>query len=173
MKHIYLLLLFFLTTNCGFQPLYLQTKGAAHEELAGTEVSVIADREGQILRNLLTEKISVVKRTTEKDKRYALDVNLSISEVSYAIRLDGTASRKRVSMVAQYVLKDKIHNNKVLTNGKQTCMNTYRIEDAPFAMKSSDRDAKFRCIVDLHHQILNDLMIYFNGLSAEASMNNR
>ena len=92
--------------GCGFRPIYAESApGAAADsaagDLAATRVALIADREGQLLRRALVQRLGSDRGAPA---RYSLVVTLEIRRNQAAIRQDQTEARNRISATATYEL---------------------------------------------------------------------
>lgn len=91
-------------SGCGFQPLYGRGDGqVATETLRQIRINPIADRPGQILRGLLSDRLQ--PKGAER-ARYSLDVNLAEGVSEVAVRRDATSSYSRLRLNGGMVLTD-------------------------------------------------------------------
>ncbi len=92
--------------GCGFRPLYDdRPRGEglpAAQALAATRVATIPDRQGQILRNAIIQRLGNGPGVAP---RYELHVALTIRRELLGVRRDETASRQRVSATADFTLR--------------------------------------------------------------------
>lgn len=93
--------------GCGFRPLYADApRGApadtASGDLAGTRVSLIADREGQLLRRALVQRLGSDRGAPA---RYTLTVTLEVRRDQVAIQQDQTETRNRITAIASYEVR--------------------------------------------------------------------
>ena len=96
----------FALSACGFRPINADSPaGAAAEstagDLAATRVAPIADREGQLLRRALIQRLGSGRGAPA---RYSLAVTLEIRREQVAIQRDQTETRNRISATATYEL---------------------------------------------------------------------
>jgi len=98
-----------LVTACGFQPLYANrensdgTVATTDALLATVKIETIADREGQILHNLLLDRLNPGKHNATK--QYSLSTKISISKSGLGVRSDDTTTRSKLSVTANFTLK--------------------------------------------------------------------
>lgn len=122
-------------TACGFEPLYKQNQANLGQVAISSEIfiDVIADREGQILRELLRRKIS----RAHEGSRYTLDVDLKIKTTDLGINIDDVATRKVLWVSAKYRLLEK---DKIVSTGKSMNNVSYAINDNEFITMNARKD---------------------------------
>lgn len=148
--------------GCGFKPLYSSNfEGDVANELGKVRVSVIEDREGQLLRNYLLQRIDTLKNG--QSPQYTLDIKITKTSFAIAVREDATATRKNMKLIARFSLYD-LKTGKLLHKGSSVSINSYRQDDAPFVTMTSEEDAKRRNIKNLAQDILLRLSSYFNEI---------
>lgn len=113
--------------SCGFKPLYQTNEASLGQVAISNEIfiDVIADREGQILRNLLRNKIS----KAGQNAKYKLKVNLSINSTDVGINIDDVATRKILWLSASFELLD---GEEVVSKGRTSNNVSYAINDNEF-----------------------------------------
>lgn len=138
--------------GCGFQPLYGERRPAAvsPSELSSVQVDLIADREGQMLRNELLDLFQPAGASSKA--RYGLAVGLSIQRAGLGIRIDETATRANLIMVADFTVRD-LANGDVMFRGRSRSITGYNVLDSEFATLSGENDAIRRAILDISQQI--------------------
>jgi LPS-assembly lipoprotein len=145
---------------CGFEPLYGERGsdapvGGLLEQVA---VSPIADRTGQLLRIELTNRLTP---TTPTESRYNLEVTLSESQASLAVRRDATATRANLTISANYSLR-RNGNAQILTSGSIRSVNSYDILTSDFATLAAEADARKRATRDIADAIVDRLAIFLS-----------
>ncbi len=148
-------------TGCGFQPLYgSKSNGGSGADAALNDVAIanIPDREGQMLRNRLIDRMYHDGRP--ENPHYRLEITLQESETALGIRRDATASRTRVDLTAHYVLR-QISDNKALIDTTAKTSVSFNQLDAQYATLTSREDAKERALNEVGEQIVNRLALYF------------
>jgi LPS-assembly lipoprotein len=150
---------------CGFRPLYGERSAASvsASQLAAIQISLIPDREGQLLRNNLLDRLHPSGPAPRQ--LYRLDVKLQTSKESYGIRTDETATRANLTMVANYNLID-IASGKVLMTSRSRAISSYNILESEFATVISERDAVQRTAADLSEEIRTRLAIFLSSRQA-------
>lgn len=91
-----------LLSGCGFRPLYGGTSESSFirdNPLKGVSISLIEDREGQILRNFLIDRFQ-----PDGTDRYILTTELDVSEQDLGVAFDATTTRSRVVVTAAFIL---------------------------------------------------------------------
>ena len=90
--------------GCGFHPLYATHAdgGSAAAGLRTVQIDLIADRNGQILRNALLDRFYGDGGPAEA--HYRLTVTEHASEELLGIQRDNSATKARMDVVAHYVL---------------------------------------------------------------------
>lgn len=100
-----------LVSACGFQPLYAKRANEAgeiattNELLASVNVEVIKDREGQILRNYLQDRLNAENQKIPKE--YRLTTIINISTTGLGVQSDDTTSRRKLTVTAKFKLSGK------------------------------------------------------------------
>ena len=133
-------LLVFLTllSGCGFRPLYFKDKQDPQPELAAIEISPIIDRKGQILRNLLLDKL--VPKGQPVHPAFVLDVSVDFSLRSLSVSDDGQSTRALLNSVATYSLHRKQDSARIYS-GRSYASSGYDILDSDFATLVAEKDA--------------------------------
>lgn len=151
--------------GCGFRPLYGERSAASvsASQLAAIQISLIPDREGQLLRNNLLDRLHPSGAAPRQ--LYRLDVNLQTVKENYGIRTDETATRATLTMTANYSLID-IASGKPLMNSRSRAISSYNILDSEFATVISERDAVQRTAADLSEEIRTRLAIFLSSRQA-------
>jgi len=94
------------TAGCGFHPLYgsqtLAVPAGLEKTLATIRVARVADRQGQILTNQLTDALNPHGLSIAAD--YRLDVRLQVNTQNYDIRSDSTTGRSETTVTAMWAL---------------------------------------------------------------------
>ena len=150
-------------TACGFQPLYgrgSETGVAANDELAKVLILPISQRTGQQMHNFLRDRLNPKGQPVEPS--YLLSVTLIENISQLGIQEDATATRARLTMVANFALQDTTGKT-VLYSGRARSANSYDILDDPYATQVSEFDARERTLETLSDTMKIRLATYFNG----------
>lgn len=144
------------TAGCGFQPLYgEQGVGAgASEKLASVEIAPIPNREGQKLRNLLTDRFYESSRPG--NPRYRLDVTLTAHEQKLALQKDASAVRAQLLVNAPYRLTDTA-SGKVVFQSSSRAMISYNLLEQHYAGLLTVENAYDRALVEISNDITTRL----------------
>ncbi len=150
---------------CGFHPLYGERSPASISapELAAVQIDIIRNREGQLVRNSLLDKMR--PRGGAQKELYRLAIALSMGRESFGIRTDDTATRSSMTMVASYVLSD-IATGEPLLTASSRAVSSYNILDSDFATYISENDAMRRTAVDLSEEIKTRIAIFLSSRKA-------
>ncbi len=148
---------------CGFQPLYASrgTGPDTSELLAQVEVTRIADRTGQQLRNELLDRMNPGGRTATP--RYRLRVTLSESTRRLAIRRDDTATLASLIISASFSLVS-VADGEIVMSGTLRSLNSFDISRSDFATVSAERDARERATIDLADGITARVSVFLANI---------
>ncbi len=158
-----LLVLGLATVNaCGFQPLYgdiNEATAATEEELARIQIGNIPDREGQMLRNALIDRLQ--PRGQSDDIGYRLDVSpLRESLTDLDITKSADTTRAQLRLDTSITLKD-IQTGEILLSRSLRAIASYNILGSEFATRVSENNTRENAIEDLARQIELQLALYF------------
>jgi hypothetical protein len=137
----------------GFQPLYGQRQGqVARATLAAVQVSTIADRSGQLLRNYLIDSFAAGSAAP----RWRLDVTLTENRTDLGLQRDASATYGRLGLTAVYKLVDRASNQVVLEDQSRSLMG-YALLEGGFPSVVAENDARQRAIRELGDHIATRL----------------
>jgi LPS-assembly lipoprotein len=141
---------------CGFQPVNAPGPNgdAATAETAQVRVQPIPDRMGQILHSALTDRLQ--GGASGAPDAYALAVSLDERIDETGFRLDETATRRNITVLADYRLIDTRTRQTVL-NGRAQSTNSANVLDQPYATEVAEREARKRGVTDLAEKIFRDV----------------
>ncbi|TVR96272.1 MAG: hypothetical protein EA406_12290 [Rhodospirillales bacterium] len=154
--------------GCGFQPMHAPLVPSSQQLAAGfaaTEVGLIADREGQILRDELRYRLGI--GTSTVPPRYRLNVSLSESLTDAALQRTGLATRAELLVRARYTLTE-VATGEVLLQETAATMSSFDLTDDRFSTLAAENDARERAMGRLAHDIRLRLGAYFSGRHAVA-----
>lgn len=152
-----------LAAACGFQPLYggIGSGRDTANVLAEVEVTIIADRTGQQLRNELLDRLN--PRGRPANPAYSLRVTLQESVQRLAIRRDDTPTLASLTLTAGFELVSLSQSEPVLS-GSVRSVNSYDISQEEFATVSAERDARTRAATDLADGITARVAVFLADL---------
>lgn len=156
------LMLLGMLDGCGFKPLYqersseIQTGSASSSNI---HIALISNREGQILRNALQEEMLLIQGPEKQG--YELQVKIDISKVNLGIRVDTSASRANMSVVATFSLIEPGTQKVAL---QQTVRRTasYHLDDASFVTLAAEEDVTKRLMLSVSEDIAARLQLFFD-----------
>lgn len=153
-----------LLTACGFSPIYASHGDGStpvDKSLGNVAIANIPDRNGQLLRNHLIDRMYFSGRPSHPTT--ILEVTLRSTENDLGIQKDSTASRRELNMWADYVLRD--HDGKNLLKGSaHSTVSTSKL-DAQYGTLAAQRNAQERAIREVGEQIVGRLSLYFAEVS--------
>lgn len=154
--------IFCLLAGCGFHTVYGSHRSGddSSVSLALNQIAVdnIPDRQGQILRNELIDKMYGKGRPAQP--LYTLTIKLKRSEEDIGVLLDSTSTRTLVNTYADYDLKD-LKGNVVLHGHAHSTTSFSKLNDQ-YATLAADEDAMQRTVDEVSEQIVNRLSLYFS-----------
>jgi len=151
--------------GCGFQPMYAkpdpQNASPVVAELASIRVLGIEDRQGQVLRNALVNRMNPLGEPGRTN--YTLAVKLTQSQENLAERSDGKASLGRLFINATFILSDTQKDATVFSGSSRSVV-SYRLLGPTYGSTAVERDAEKRALSDLAEDIRSQVATYFaNG----------
>jgi LPS-assembly lipoprotein len=146
-----------LSAACGFRPLHGSRTAAGSPALSEVAVSTIPDRSGQMLHNMLLDKLTPAG--SPASPRYVLDVRLVETIERLAIRRDETATRANLAINANFSLRRTADNAPVLAGGS-SFTGSYNILRNDFATLSAENDVRQRVLREISDDIRNRVAIF-------------
>ena len=157
MKYLVLITLLILGA-CGFSPVY--SNKSVETNLSHIEISIIPNREGQIVRNHLIDRLYGDGYPVNAE--YRLDVSgITENIVEIGIDKDDEASRAQLRQSATFTLTDLQTQKPVL---KRTVRATsgYNILAGQFTTFVTEADARTQALNAIANEIITQLELYFN-----------
>lgn len=149
--------------GCDLHPLYGnrdKAGDAVFNDFARTKIDTIADRQGQLLRNALLDRLNY---SGEPERpTFELKIALSEHQTNILVRSDEIATAANLTSIADYELID-IASKRVLTSGRSTSINRFDILRSPYSTVVSTQDARQRAAQQIAEDIRTRLGIYFNS----------
>lgn len=157
--------------GCGFQPVYMPTTsgkpGVAERELAAIDVAIIPDRPGQLLRQALQEHFS---SDGGQPHRYGLGVSFWIAGEAVGIQTDNTATRIRLTGIANWTLTSLDPSRTKLTSGSARSLDGYNMFDQQyFAATMENEQVQKRIAEALADQVTLQLATWFRKRATPAT----
>jgi len=143
---------------CGFKPMYAGGKSSpVTAQLGQVEVARINDRNGQVLRNALEQRL---ERSQNAGKKiYLLTVSLQESIDETGLSKDSFATRADMIISANFTLT---YGKAQLLAGVSDGVVSYNILDQQYATVISEKDARTRAIEQVADDIQRRLSAYFS-----------
>lgn len=145
--------------GCGFQPIFgTKTRSEIRKEVRYIEISPIADRIGQQLRNHLIHDIMPLGKL--RVTKYKLNVKLTESKQNLAIKKSEIATRANLKFVANYeiILKS---NGKKIAQGHSRMITSYNILNQTFSTLMAEKNARKRAVREISSEIANKIYSFF------------
>jgi LPS-assembly lipoprotein len=146
--------------GCGFHPLYAPSS-ATNAALSGVYVDIIPNRNGQLLRQALQERMD---SADGGNKKYELSVIFAVAGEAIGIQADNSSNRTRVIGTAHWTLKRPGLLGAKVTSGTARTIDGADVLDAQFFYASLAGQAIDRRMGDaLADQIVQSLAAYFRA----------
>ena len=138
--------------GCGFRPLYgSRPDSQASAALSTVRVGLINERNGQLLRRALEQRLGAEGVAA----RYDLRVGLSYGIEVQGFERDGTPSRVRITATANWFLYDNGVPPRLVDNGLVRTFDAYNVPENQFFASDTARDAAERRLME---QLANDVV---------------
>ncbi len=145
---------------CGFRPLYSARGGADAAELASIRVGAIANREGQLLRRFLIQRLHA--NGAAATPVFQLVTTLTEQQFDIALEGDNTATRTNLILTVRFRLV-RLADGVPLLDQTLNTTTSFNILLDDFATLSAERDARERSLEQLAEEIRLRLGLFFNG----------
>lgn len=149
-----------LLAGCGFTPVYARPDAgtpAVQDRLQAVEIGLIADREGQYLRNKLIDQMG---GGTMPAKYFLRVWQLKRTETPFGIRKDATSTRGDITLTAVMELIDSDTGDVVLTRNLRARGGYNRLDNL-YGSLITQEDTIDRLLDELAERIVTDLSLYF------------
>ena len=145
---------------CGFHSIYgaRDNSPAVEAELNDVAIGNIPDRNGQMLRNDLIDRMYAKGRP--QNPKYQLDVSMRVLEEGIGLLPNATTSLTELNLYADYVLKDEAGKSLVKATAHATA--TYNQLQQEYGTLAAEQNAYQRSIDEVSEQIVNRLSLYFS-----------
>lgn len=148
-----------LMTGCGFSPIYGAHGGNTPTDKALSNVAIanIPDREGQILRNHLMDRMYFSGRPAHPDAE--LTITLRNTETDFGLQKDATTARRQLNLWAEYKLRST--DGRELLKGSAHSVVSFSKLDAQYGTMAAEENAFDRALNEVGEQIVNRLSLYY------------
>lgn len=130
-QNVFILLVVFLLSACGFRPLYSNTNTLAGGTSVHDDIWIdqIPDADGLNLRNALIDRF--YHNGTPDSPTYILKINLTRSSRDLAIRKNDTTTRAQIVYRADYTLTDRT-SRQVIDSGSIRAIGSFNILESQY-----------------------------------------
>lgn len=145
---------------CDFQPIYgtHSESGQTIDMMNQVAIDSISDRNGQMLRNDLIDRM--YSKGRPKKPLYHLRVSINASLQDLGIQANATSTRSLLDMTVNYNLMDT-HEKTVLSGTAHSITSFNKLSDQ-YGSLISDESAYERTLKEASEQIVNRLSLYFS-----------
>jgi LPS-assembly lipoprotein len=146
-------------SGCGFSPVYgsHDNNTTVTAQLGDIAIDNISERQGQILRNDLIDRMYAKGRPASPHYRLSVKIRSTVEDLG--IQADATSTRSLLNMYADYTLLDE--KGKKLVSGTAHSVTSFNKLDQQFGTLMASEDASERTINEVSDQIVNRLSLYF------------
>lgn len=151
-----------LLAGCGFRPMYGERAdgGGAAAGLRQVRVARILERNGQLMRRRLEERLA----TDEGTARYDLRVGLTFGAEAQGFTRDGTPTRVRYTGTATWFLFDTSSPPRLVARGMERTFDAFNVPENQFFSSDTSRMAMEQRLVDqLAEDIVRSLSVRFEA----------
>lgn len=146
--------------GCGFRPMYGPQPDAAVAGLETVSVGLIVERNGQLLRRNLEQRLG----RGGAPARYDLRVGLAYGIEVQGFARDGTPSRVRITATANWFLYTVGTAPRLVAQGIDRAFDAYNVPENQFFASDTAREAAERRLVDqLASDIVQRLAVRFES----------
>jgi LPS-assembly lipoprotein len=158
-SRMYTCLWVLVVSGCGFHPIFGERGEAIiGSEMRNIEISPIADRLGQQLRNHLAQDINPFGKS--HNSKFVLTVVLNESKQNLAIKKSEIATRANLTFVATYKITRK-STGAVLTEGSSRMITSYNILTQTFGTLIAEKNARARAVREISSDLTNKIASFF------------
>ncbi|MCE3254557.1 MAG: hypothetical protein K0R25_51 [Rickettsiaceae bacterium] len=125
----------FLVSSCGFRPIYKTDNKISEEgreykqELASIKIETVRKKLNQDLKNNLERILN--PDNLQNEPRYSINISLSKSVISTFITSTGSSGRNKVTLTADYQLKD-LNTGEIIATGQTSAKDDFNVENKRF-----------------------------------------
>jgi len=145
---------------CGFHSVYGTHDTGTSTAVALNNIAIdnIPNRNGQILRNDLIDRMYGKNRSSQP--QYRLKISVTYSEEDLGILANATATRSLLNMSGDYSLTDA--QGEEILKGTAHSVASFDKLDQIYATVAARQDAYDRTLHEVSEQIVNRLSLYFS-----------
>ena len=148
--------------GCGFRPLYghdsASRQPAMAAEFASVQISVLPDRLGQRMRNMLIDSLHA--EGPSGDPKYFLTMTVREAVVDLGLQENSTSTRGQVRLTVSFFLSDKQTGKTVLAETLRASTG-YNILVNQFSSLISQEDAEQQGLQQIADQMTEHMALYF------------
>lgn len=154
---IFVLILAFALSACGFQPLYEAggSSSVMQAHLANVAVGPIPDRLGQVMRNRLVSRLN-----SEGSPDFTLEVVLEQTSENFGVRPDTATTQEQITLVANIRLVSEDSGEPVFGESFRA-RTSFDLVLSDFATVTQREDAARRLALELAERIHRRLALHF------------
>ena len=147
--------------GCGFRPMYAPIDDTSVlEAFATVEVGVIQDRIGQQLRISLQDLLTPRGRPAQPI--YVLQVDLDERFRDVAVRQTGLATRRELTVTAEYALTEA-ETGEIVLRHQTSAFSSYNLLESDYATLIAGRAARTDAVELIAQDIRDRLGVYFTA----------
>lgn len=162
-KHIASIVALLTLGGCGFTPVYAtqDNQPAMQSQLENVEVGMIADREGQYLRNALLDQMGSTTAASAGQRYFLRIYNLRQDDQAFGVRKDASATRGDITVTADMELIDTQTNAVVLKRALRS-RGGYNRMDNLYGAQVSQEDTTERLLDEMAERAVTELTLHFS-----------
>lgn len=146
--------------GCGFRPMYGPRPDTATAGLETVRVGLIVERNGQLLRRHLEQRLGRSGAAAKYDLRVGLTYGIEVQ----GFERDGTPSRVRITATANWFLYDTNVPARLVATGIDRAFDAYNVpENQFFAADTARNAAEQRLMEQLAEDIVQRLAVRFEA----------
>ncbi len=151
--------------GCGFTPVYATpdagSRPAMQQQLENVEIGLIADREGQYLRNALLDQMGSTTASSTGQRYFLRIHNLKHEDSGFGLRKDASYTRGDITTTATMDLIDT-HTNQVILTRALRARAGYNRMDNLYGASVSQEDTINRLLDEMAERAVTELTLHFN-----------
>ena len=152
--------------GCGFRPMYGPRPDSTAAGLETVRVGLIAERNGQLLRRHLEQRLG----RGSAPVRYDLRVGLAYGIEVQGFERDGTPSRVRITATGNWFLYDTNTPARLVAQGIDRAFDAYNVPENQFFASDTAREAAERRLMEaLANDIVQHLAMRFEAGPPQAA----